>query len=663
MTRSETSPQRVVSVEAPLKVFNDAGVFAAADVHVARRVAALSGEPVTDHELIATALAVRAVRHGSTCVELDRIGEITADPDEVADDGPVELPWPDPADLATSLRSSPLVTGCASGPLRPLALADSSDGPLLYLRKYFRQEQSIRTILDERAATRPDVDPAALTAALDEAFGPTSSDEYDRQRTAGTLAATSWTTVLAGGPGTGKTYTVARILAVMERLLGRDVRIGLCAPTGRAAAQLQAAIDEYRGTGALSVEPKAVTVHRLLGSFPDGTFRRGRDNRLPFDVVVVDETSMLAVSMMSRLLESLRADTRFILVGDPHQLASVDAGAVLADLTDRTDGAETGSPVFAQAADPAGGDFTEDEQAALHRGVITLTRGHRYGGQIGRVAEAINAGDADRVLEIIAEGGDEHGRVELIDPSDDAVVRTAVLDWLDGMRAAARAGQATEALTALGTHRVLCAHREGPAGVGGWSRSITGWLAERSGSSFNPYERYAGEPLLVNKNDPAIGVYNGDSGVVVADGEDGLTVAFGRGSQVRTIHPSRLADTSTVYAMTIHRSQGSQFSGVTVVLPDAGSELLTRELLYTAVTRAQDVVYIVGTADELRAAVDRRVRRASGLRSPVTEVPARPRDAVQQVGAEAINPEASPETINAAPLHPEPDPDADTPPY
>ncbi|MFZ2510632.1 MAG: AAA family ATPase, partial [Gordonia sp. (in: high G+C Gram-positive bacteria)] len=398
-----------------LRVFHDAGVFTAADVHVAQRVADLSGAEISDDELIATALAVRAVRTGSTCVQLRTIRQIgpdasttdTADVPDTADGETADLPWPDPDDLARLLQSSPLVVGCPSGPLRPLALLTSADGPLLYLRKYFRQEQSIRDILDRRAQVRPVVDATALGAAIDEVFGPRTHEDYDRQRAAAALAATSWTTVLAGGPGTGKTYTVARLLAVMERILGSEVRIGLCAPTGRAASQMQASINDYRAeSAALTVAPVATTIHRLLQWHPDGTFGRGAGNRLPYDVVVVDETSMLAVTMMSRLLESLREDTRLILVGDPHQLASVDAGAVLADLVDRDGSAEPGlPPAFDAVADPPAGEFSPDEERLLGGGVITLRRGHRYGGQISAVAEAIKAGDADAVIDLITGAG------------------------------------------------------------------------------------------------------------------------------------------------------------------------------------------------------------------------------------------------------------------
>ncbi|WOC13984.1 exodeoxyribonuclease V subunit alpha [Gordonia sp. MP11Mi] len=614
----------VASEDGVLAPFNEAGVLAASDIHVARRVAALSGATVPDDVLLATALAVRAVRTGSTCVQLDQIAETIADR---GDDVARALPWPPVDRMVRALATSELVTGTPSGPLQPLALAESADGPLLYLRKYFRQEQSVRRILDARAASRPEVDAAAVGGAIEASFGAAEDSRYDRQRAAAALAATSWTTVLAGGPGTGKTYTVARILAMMEALLGADVRIGLCAPTGRAAAQLQTVIGEYSQTHRkLHSDPKAVTVHRLLGSRPDGTFVRGSGNRLPFDVVVVDETSMLPVTMMCRLLESLRSDTRLILVGDPHQLVSVEAGAVLADLVDRgvemTDATELPA-VFREAASIDDADFTDSECAGLAHGVITLRRGHRFGNRIGDVAEAVNAGDADRVLELVARyvRADDVGdaTVTLVDPADVGGVRSSVVGWARDLREAAKTGDAAAAVAALRSHRVLCAHRDGRFGVAGWSRRILGWTTEELGGASSNGDWYAGEPLLVTANDRAQGVYNGDSGVVIADG-DSLAAVFERGDEVKKLHPSQLGDVVPVYAMTIHRSQGSQFSEVTVVLPPADAELLTRELLYTAITRARDRVRIVGTPEALRAAVGRRVARASGLRTQLHEV-------------------------------------------
>ncbi|QKT07372.1 exodeoxyribonuclease V subunit alpha [Gordonia sp. X0973] len=603
-----------------LRPFNEAGVLTSADVQVARRLAALSDDAAADHVLLVAALAVRAVRTGSICVALDDVSALDPDPAN-------PLPWPSVDAMVDALRKSALVVGGKLGPLRPLALAYSDGRPLVYLRKYFEQEWTIRQVIEARGSTRPEVDlvaaAAAIAAVFDRPGGEPGGQEhpaYDRQRAAAALAATSWTTVLVGGPGTGKTHTVARILAVLERIAAGPIRVGLCAPTGRAAAQLQASLNRQAAElGGQAQAARAQTVHAMLGIWRDGTVRHGPHNRLPYDVVVVDETSMLSVSAMSLLLAAVRPDTRLILVGDPHQLVSVEAGAVLSDLTDRARSSTAALPAgFADLAGLASSDFSDAEKIALADGVVTLRWGYRYGTAIGDVAEAVNAGNADRVLELIEADGAEH--IELVAPEElDAIARDTV-GWLTRLRTAGAAGDARATVTALDSYRILCAHRDGRYGVAGWSRTVDSWRdAPRRRGRWQ-----VGDPLLVTSSDRRIGIYNGDTGVVIAaDASDGpnddVVVAFDKHGEIVRLHPSQLADAVPAAAMTIHRSQGSQFDVVTVVLPPAESALLTRELLYTAITRARRRVRIVGTAEWLRAAVDRRVARASGLGGAVTE--------------------------------------------
>ncbi|MFC8314762.1 exodeoxyribonuclease V subunit alpha [Gordonia sp. NPDC057258] len=600
-----------------LAEWNEAGVLAAADVHITDRLVTMCAEPVSETARLGAALAVRAVRLGSTCLALDRLGEL-------AGDDTADLTIPSSDAVLDALLESPLVAGSEAGPLRPLVVRRSIDGPLVYLQKYFRQEQTIRETLARRAQTTPVVEADALRAAIAAVY--TSPEDGHLQKLAAAVAATRWTTVLAGGPGTGKTYTVARILAVLDALQGPGLRIGLCAPTGRAAAQLQASVE---AESTVPVTAHAVTLHSLLGWRPGANPRYGRGRTLPHDVIVVDETSMLSMTAMSRLLDAVRPDARVIFVGDPHQLASVEAGAVLADLVERADVAgvqgESGTmtAVSQAALEAVGGDadheLEPEDTDHLAGGVITLRRQFRFGGGISRVAAAVNAGDADEVLRLVA--ADDVPNVELVAPDDLDAVRADLIEWGRALRAAARRADADGALDALDAHRVLCAHREGSWGVRGWSARITEWLGT-AGAELAGW--YAGQPILVTANDRQTATFNGDTGVVIADpegrtqGADGVRVAFRRGGSVRLLHPTQLADVVSVHAMTIHRSQGSQFRQVTVILPPTGSELLTRELLYTAITRARDHVRIVGTPEVLAAAVDRRVQRASGLRSAVT---------------------------------------------
>lgn len=602
--------------------FNVAGVVDSADVHVARRLGALTGEQ-DERVLLAVALATRAVRAGSVCVHLADAPSLAAEAEDPA--AAAELPWPEPADWQEVLEASPLVAVGVDGPAdRPVRWV----GGRLYLDRYWRDELLVRRQVDDRV-TRPAAppDPARLTAALDRLFRGAADP---RQRLAAAAAVTGRLTVLTGGPGTGKTTTVARLLAVLQDVAG-PLRIALAAPTGKAAARLQEAVHEVVGKlddvdKQRVGQPAAATIHRLLGWQPGSStrFRHGPDQRLPYDVVVVDETSMVSLPLMARLLESLRPDARLVLVGDPDQLASVEAGAVLGDLVARPPAA-TALPPALEAFLPA--DLTAAERDELCGGVVRLATVYRQQGDsaILPLAAAIRAGDAEEALRLLRAGGPS---VELVETAGDvpteaevAGVRADARDAGGRLVAAARAADPAGALRALGEHRLMVAHRRGPAGVAHWSDLVEAWVAEAAEPHAGPRRDatpwYAGRPLLVTTNDRETGLYNGDTGVVVSDGGDGLVAVFGDPERPLAVRPHRLPAVETVHAMTIHRGQGSQFDRVSVVLPPATSPLLTRELLYTAVTRARETVRVVGTADAVRRAVETPVRRASGLRDPL----------------------------------------------
>jgi len=573
-----------------LRAFNEVGVLDAADAHVASRLCALAAE---DDELVALAVAfvVRAVRGGSVCVELDAVAEADQS-------GLPELPWPDPDGWHAAVAGSVLTT--ADSPVLRLLEHGHGQGRarLLYLDRYWREEEQVRADLVGRPAGATAPDEAWLAAALDRVF---PAQGYDEQRTAARVALTQATTVLTGGPGTGKTTTVAALLALCaERAeLAGDppVRIALAAPTGKAAARLQQAVEDEVAKLPASdrdrlVGVRAVTLHRLLGARPDTSsrFRHHRDNRLPHDVVVVDETSMVSLTMMARLLEAVRPGSRLILVGDPFQLASVEAGAVLADLV-------------------------ETVQEKTQVGVASLRTSHRFGESIGALAEAVRSGDADRAVALLEAGGDH---VELVDVDDPASrVRDLVLPHALGVLRAAEAGDADGALELLDRHRLLCAHREGPFGVRQWNDQVERWLGESTGEPIHT-TWYAGRPLLVTANDYGLGIYNGDTGVAVRSpaGAAGraLRAAVAGSSGRLDLATSRLGQVETMHALTIHKSQGSQADEVVVILPPPESRLLTRELFYTAITRARERVVVVGSPGDVRAAVERRALRATGLR-------------------------------------------------
>ncbi|MDA2892024.1 exodeoxyribonuclease V subunit alpha [Mycolicibacterium sp. BiH015] len=541
-----------------------AELFEPADLHVAQRLSAL-GNNTDDRVALALALAVRAVRGGSVCVDLRSIAEQVGVP---------ELPWPEPREWCEAVQASPLAGE------QVLRLYSDATTDLLYLDRYWREEQQVcDDVLALLAAP-----PRATVPNLDRLF----PAGWEEQRAAADAALRQPLTVLTGGPGTGKTTTVARLLAAIAEqadIAGAPPpRMALAAPTGKAAARLADAVaaevgkladvDQARLAGL-----RATTLHRLLGSRPDTSsrFRHHRGNRLPHDVIVVDETSMVSLTMMARLLEAVRPDARLLFVGDPDQLASVDAGAVLADLV----------------------------EGLGKSGVVELQTSHRFGETIGSLAQAIRAGDADATVDLLRAGGDAVAWLDTDDASD--ALREPLADRAAALREAALLGDAATAVAILDSHRLLCAHRNGPYGVRQWNRRVERWLSDRTGQSIWS-QWYPGRPLLVTANDYGLGVYNGDTGVVVA-APDGLRAHVGP----QQFAPGRLGEVDTMFAMTIHKSQGSQADEVTVLLPPEDSRLLTRELFYTAVTRAKSRVQVVGTEASVRGAVGRRATRASGL--------------------------------------------------
>ena len=557
--------RRSVSATGILREFNDIGVLSAADVHVAARLCGLVGdesEPVA----LAVALAVRGPRLGHVFVDLATIRDTAS----VESDEPVDLsvlPWPEVDEWLAALGASELV-GVGEGDAglreaRPLRLL----GTRLYLDRYWREECVVAADLNEMTA-------------------------------AGRLE------VIAGGPGTGKTTRVARFVGeLIDRAVAAGERpplIALAAPTGKAAARLQEAVHEE--TAQLSVDEsvrellmglRASTLHRLLGWRPGShsRFAHDRSNRLPHDVVIVDETSMVSLSLMARLIEAVRPEARLILVGDPGQLASIEAGVVLADIVG-----------------PGVGE-----------GVIVLERVHRYGGGIAALADAIRQGDGDATVAALRGAPEEITWLPIDVDTTEAgfeLVRDRAVAAGLAVVGAAREGDALEALAALGRFRLLCAHRRGPYGVSDWSSRVQAWLAP----DIEDIEQrdFVGRPLLVTENDYELGLYNGDTGVVVAGAGPGAgerpAAAFERGGEVLRFSPLRLGAVDTVYAMTIHKSQGSQFDTAAVLLPAPTSRILTRELLYTGVTRARRELILVGTEAAVRQAVERPVARASGLR-------------------------------------------------
>ena len=622
-----------------MRAFSDATVLEAADVHTAATLGRLAGG-ADDEVLLAAGLAVRAVRLGHVYVDLATVATTAAPDDEEADVDLDALPWPDPGLWPAVVAASPLAAAGPAGPAdRPLRLV----GTRLYLDRYWRHERAVAADLLRRAsAEQPAVDVPTLAAGLDRLLPAPAAGDDGLQRLAAATAVLRRLAVVAGGPGTGKTTTVARILALLHEqalvLGGPPPRVALAAPTGKAAARLAEAV--HAEAAGLDADPavrravlacSATTLHRLLGWQPGSRsrFRHDGSNPLGHTVVVVDESSMVPLSLMARLLAAVRPTARLVLVGDPRQLASVEAGAALGDIVGPSSTglrlsagaraaleAVTGRPVAAAEPGPA---------APVADGIVALRQVHRFGPGVAAVAEAIDSGDADAVVARLREAPPGVAWIEA--PTDLdlgrapelAGLRRSVVAAGAAVVDAARTGDGAGALAALRSVQVLCAHRRGLGGAAAWRVEIERWLRSSipgygtgpGGSRSGPW--FPGRPLLVTGNDHALGVFNGDTGVVVDTGGGRLRAVFDRRGGLLEVPPSRLGAVESLSAITIHKAQGSQFGSVVVVLPSPTSRILTRELLYTAVTRAQTSLTVVATEASIRAAVTRPVARASGL--------------------------------------------------
>ncbi len=620
--------------------------------------------------LLAAVLASHQLGRGHICLDLDAVLRAPEIALSLPPDNEFGAPdTPRPAQLLADLDRDTWL-----GHLNTSRLVASGDGaaPLvlepgshrLYLYRPWGYECAVAAHLQRRLqADPPPID--GLGERLDELFTPATGDTIDWQKVACALMARRSFGIITGGPGTGKTTTVVKLLGLLQgaaRDDGRPLRIRLAAPTGKAAARLTEAITDAVARLPDSVRDlvprEASTLHRLLGSRPDSRgFAHDARNPLHADLVVVDEASMIDLEMMYNLLRALPPTTRLVLLGDKDQLASVEAGSVLGDLCEGADAGGYGPQLrdWLQSV-CGGGDAQWQEVAAtgdprpLLEAVVMLRHSHRFAADsgIGNLARAINSGDTGRVAAELGRGYADLDRFALPD-GDTAPLRQLVLDggsqpasgdtappgyrrYLALIRSerpgpGATADQlddwAQRVLTAFSRFRLLTSLRRGPWGVEGLNQQIAGWL-HRAGLIERQEGWYEGRPVLITRNDYALGLMNGDIGVTLSvpddAGEPRLRVVFTLpDGSLKWLLPSRLQSLETVYAMTVHKSQGSEFQHTALVLPPAPNPVLTRELIYTGVTRASRWFTLVETDPRrLPEAVPARVRRASGLRERLT---------------------------------------------
>lgn len=617
--------------------------------------------------LICTAVLAQMEGRGHTCLALRSLVSM---PEDV-------LAWPSLAEVEvqalwrslpvglsrwlSDLRLSPLVRS-SDEPIdrgQPLVLGGTEEQPLLYLRRYWQHEQQVSRAILQRCSSSRKINEQLVSRWLDRLFDADKQpaggvDEVDWQKLACAVALRANLTVITGGPGTGKTYTAARLLALLFAMsdVPQSLRVALTAPTGKAAARLRQSIDsslqELRtrlgdelDLASLTQRMGAArTLHSLLGASVDTrAFRFDATNQLDVDVLIVDEASMVHLEMMSALLQALPDGAKLILLGDKDQLSSVEAGAVLGDLCrDAIAGNyNTETARYAQAAAsqvlPAKFLATVNEPTPLMQQTVMLRTSRRFGGPMGQLALAVNAGHSDTAHNLISR--DTTGALQSAQQSTVEVVLNLAVqgragaiacyaDYLQLISARSKAAFAEDGdhgdwvrrvLLAFDRFRILCAVRDGDWGTRSLNPAVQRAL-EHAGLLKPRGEWYSGRPVMVTRNDPAAGVFNGDVGVTLQGppGSTALRVYFLDGDQLRSVGVSRLAHVETAFATTVHKCQGSEFLHAALVLPQSGGNILTRELVYTGITRSRENFTLIEPQPGLlRMAIERPSQRVSGL--------------------------------------------------
>lgn len=564
----------------------------AIDRHFASFICRQASGEISDLFRLVVSLASSAAGKGNVCLNLADIeGQ-----DILVDNKTFLLPR---FDALHKLMMNPSVVSLPGGPLRPLLLDATGR---LYLYRYWHYEQELGRILLQKAAASANIDETLLLDGLARLFPESDDAHRDHQKEAAVIALHRQFCVISGAPGTGKTSTVVRILALLlEQDGGRKQRIAMAAPTGKAAARLKTSINDIKHSLDCTDDVKSaipddvVTIHRLLGTLSGlSRFRYSARNPLPFDTVIIDEASMVALPLMSLLASALKPSARLVLLGDRDQLASVEAGSVLGDIC------KAGS---------------ESPDSPLSSSLVILEKNYRFqtGSGIAEISRAVNDGLESEVLALLKSDASGIGWQTL--PAREELQISLTEKVVEGYQHYLDAASSLEALERFDRFRILCALREGAYGVSGINHTVETILA-RKGLVRPSSPFYRGRPILITVNNYAMRLFNGDTGILFPDPENGGALrAFFPAPEggVRTIAPERLPLHETAYAITIHKSQGSEFDRVLMLLPPVDSEILTRELLYTGITRAKKSVEIWANEEIVRAAVRKKTTRNSGF--------------------------------------------------
>lgn len=585
------------------------------------------------HVQLAAALLSAASRMGHSAIYLDRLAEDAQALFGRPGQPPVIIrPYKAPrADFETSALVSKVTAEHPAAEM-PLVL----DKNRLYFNRFYRYEHRIAETLKQLASESNVMDEAARQQCREQLSTFFTADEESfYQKMAGMVALHQKLTIITGGPGTGKTYTVLRLLAMLlEQNKQRNLRIAIAAPTGKAANRVRESVTDGLKKLAISdrlkqsIPLETQTLHRLLGvRYRSASFRHNREQPLPYDIVIVDEASMIDIGLMAKFLDALSPTARLILLGDRYQLASVEAGAVFADICD-AEHLNRVSPSFAAVCDAAGLNVrdkapADDKQSPLRDSIVELTHSRRFtaGSGIGRLAKAINDGDAEAAIQLL-----KHP------PEDISWEQGEPRQYLSRWKPQLQTQYNTyrnpnikpeDKAEAMKAFQLLSAHRKGRDGVEGLNEYIERLLKvkKRTGSPW-----YAGRPVIMTRNDYQQGLFNGNLGITQTHPEApehasaelwvGMA-AFDKATQQERIQlrrPAQLQEMETCWALSVHKSQGSEYNSVLLALPQKDSPVLTRELLYTAVTRAKEHICIAGSEQLIRQAILRKTKRFSGLR-------------------------------------------------
>ena len=596
------------------------------DIHFAKFITGLSKNDDPDI-FLAAALASNATGNGDVYFDLASVAEKPLLMG-LEDEGTVK--WPKLSGWLQKIRKSPVVG--SPGDYRPLILDKKNR---LYLYRYWDYEKKLsESIINRSGEDFRDLDVTLLNDGLKRLFPQNTDNGFNWQMVAAYIAAFKRFCIISGGPGTGKTFTMAKILALLLELSGKErLKILLAAPTGKAVTRIAESINDAKKTLNSSpdiieaIPSEAHTIHRMLKTIPGSPyFHYNHENPLDADVVVVDEASMIDLALMSKLLWAVPFDARLILIGDKDQLASVETGFVLGDICDR-DNVHAFSGYFCKKLV----EITKQkidlpvkehkDKPGLYDCMVVLEKNYRFTGSsgIGELSRAVNRGETDKVLCLMKNNHDQMFWKEISQPNDLShfLAERVIKGYSDYLNTE----DPYRALELFKKFKILCAVKIGSIGVNVVNRLveqvlIREGLIEPDGSSSNPW--YKGRPVLITRNDYSLKLFNGDMGITMpapdSNSKDLYVYFLGDSGELRWFLPYRLPEHETVYAMTVNKSQGSEFDNVLLILPERDYPVLTRELFYTGITRARKTVSIWATEDVLKTTISRKIERTSGLK-------------------------------------------------